>query len=226
MLGILGDVHCNWAVINMLSEMKFAQKIDAVIQVGDFGFYPDALDMHWKKPPFPVYAIDGNHEHFPMLRGIDRVTEIKPNLFFVPRGTILELAGYRIGLCGGGESVDKAWRRENYDWFADERVTHEQIERLYGSNIDFLVTHVPPRSLIDKAFPPINLESWGLPHGWVDVSAVTIEYLWNQLNQPPMFCGHMHHSVDGSKYGMKVRILNIDEIHWIQPKVAPSAMAA
>ena len=71
MILIIGDVHAEFGVINKqirFVEKEYNTKIDAVIQLGDFGIHREPLMnfFHKQKQKFlrPVYYIDGNHEDF------------------------------------------------------------------------------------------------------------------------------------------------------------------
>lgn len=223
MLGLLGDLHGDfWVMTNLIPKLE---NVDiTVIQVGDFGYYPDrhrgtildgtTLD-YWPDTEFPVYWIDGNHEWHPFLRGITKVTELKKNLFYVPRGTVLDLEGYRIGFMGGAESIDKFHQMKRGTWFPDETITREQIERLWDrKDIDILVTHTAPASVVRAHFPPLDLQEWGLPAAWKDTSSILVDELWNNLGRPPLYCGHFHKSIIHDT----CRILDINELYTIDSK--------
>lgn len=220
MIIFLGDIHGEFDVMHQrLSRIPEDAENVTIIQVGDFGFYPKIMK---KLDSFPVkhklYAIDGNHENFNYLSQFKTVTEVKPNIFYVPRGSILQIDGYRIGFCGGGFSPDKNWRTEGIDWFIQETITSKDVEPLYGQKLDILVTHTPPVSIIMKHFGPLNKKEWNLSDEDYDSSSHIIEYLWRDLGCPQLFCGHMHRSVVDNQ----VRILDIGELYTIPDKSAYS----
>jgi Icc-related predicted phosphoesterase len=212
----VGDIHGEFEFFEKLPKRVELPSDMTFIQVGDFGWYPQNIQYFPQNFPNPVYFIDGNHEHFPLIRGVTEIKEVKPNLFYVPRGTVMEIDGWTIGFIGGGESVDRYWRTKEIDWFPDERVTEEDVNKLLncGKKIDILVTHAPPKIAIDYNFTPIRRESWSLPRDWEDVSAQRIEHLWNNLGRPRLYCGHMHRSVKWNN----VRILDINETEFLPPK--------
>lgn len=217
MILLLGDLHGEWGIINSILNGPYRLLEDrigpeaaaenfVILQVGDFGFYDRRL-LEWPDLPFKTYAIDGNHEDFRLLRNKKSVTEMRKNLFYVPRGTILDLFGYRVGCCGGGFSIDKAWRKSEVSWFADEEVLEEHIAPLINVPLDFIVTHTPPQSIIDRNFPKLDHEYWHLPKHWIDTSATAVEKLYQSTNVP-IYCGHMHRSVKDDR----VQILDINEM--------------
>lgn len=213
MLAFLGDIHgvpnaLTWALDKV---KKINPEVTAIIQVGDFGFYPNTLQYFKHINPYiPVFAIDGNHEYYPLLEGITEVTEIVPNIFYVPRGTVMELDGRKIGFCGGASSVDRQIRlKRGLSWYPEEVVTRDDIAKFVGvEKVDILVTHTPPQSIIDKHFSKQNLLNFGLSESWIDPSAVLIEHLWNRFNRPELICGHMHRSIRDKN----VTVLNINEL--------------
>jgi Icc-related predicted phosphoesterase len=214
MLVFVGDLHGNFAAIERLRP--FLGPEDIVVQVGDFGFYPRTLG-YWQETPFKVYAIDGNHEDFRMVNPDGVVTEVRPNLYYVPRGTVLELAGKKLAFLGGGASIDKAWRTAGVDWFPEEVITPSQVNRLQENMVDagvvdYLVTHTPGKTFIKNWFPPLNLQEWNLPANWVDVSANALDEVLRTTKFVHHICGHMHRGV----YDGRTRCLNINEVYTIQ----------
>jgi predicted phosphodiesterase len=184
MIAFIGDVHrafdrLAWAVACLPLD------VDVAIQVGDLGLHSDDLSPTGAGvPPLDrrVYYVTGNHDHEPSYQGISQPTEMAPNLVFVPRGTVLELDGRRIAFLGGGDSViDRAVRRDDVDWWPEERVTMADVGRFEGvGRVDFLVCHTPPAFI----YPIFHLRP--------DPSAIAVERAWEILGRPPVICGHLH----------------------------------
>lgn len=213
-LGIIGDIHGELHVLSdIVKETAPYDNVVANIQVGDMGIDKSQIS-HWQKYKWnfakPTYFIDGNHEDFDLLN-YSEVTEILPNLFYVPRGTIMQLDGRIVAFLGGAASIDYKIRLEyGYDWDLRENILPEQVERFYTNlesmgtpKVDLLVTHVPPQYVIDKYFDnysPIHKmqtrRDFGAPLDWMDPNAKIIEDIWNKLGQPQMVCGHMHKHVE------------------------------
>ena len=233
MIMFVGDIHGSLAILEsliqdiLLMNSYLSESVKAgngrssalkIIQVGDFGWEPSSLKGYIESP-FPIYAIEGNHEYFPMLEGIMNVKEVRSNLFYVPRGTVMEIDGYKIGFMGGGESLDKAWRREGFSWWPRERVMAHDVGQFlkYNKKVDLLVTHTPPLNFIKRNFPPVNKAFWKLPEDWVDISSQNVEKLWGELGMPPVICGHMHRKIiDG-----QCRMLDINELLFLKPNMKP-----
>ena len=184
MIAFIGDVH---RAFNRLAGMvaELPAGVEAAIQVGDLGLHADDLGKTGcGMPPLarPVYYVTGNHDHEPTYRGVTRPTEMAPNLIYVPRGTVLELDGRRIAFLGGGDSViDRAYRRDDVDWWPEERITAADIARLErAGRVDLLVSHTPPAFVYHAiGFAP-------------DPSAQAVGQAWQILGRPPVICGHLH----------------------------------
>lgn len=217
MLYVMGDIHGFWEILYRLS--KFLGPDDVVVQVGDFGvdkFFanPDYLKKLFEKIKYKLIFIDGNHEHFPTIGmwSKDSLTEITPNVFYAPRGLVMELEGYLVGFLGGAESVDKAWRTIGKDWFPEERIQQEDVDLLVknanGRQLDILFTHTPPQFAIAANFPPLRESDWNLPLGWIDESSWKVSKAFWAIKPKKLYCGHMHKVVNHDN----VRILDINEV--------------
>jgi Icc-related predicted phosphoesterase len=212
MLGFLGDIHGNTGTLQRAIIKAKEQGAAALIQVGDFGWYNSKIQYFAAVDyQLPVYWIDGNHENHKLIY---ESTMPHPNCIFVHRGTVLELDGKKIGFLGGAASVDKEMRLQGYGHWSDKELIEESdVAKLDNiEQLDILVTHTPPQSVIDKNFDPNNLRFFNLnPKTWFDPSARHVEHLWNRLNNPTLICGHMHKAVQDRT----CRILNIDELMFL-----------
>jgi hypothetical protein len=146
--------------------------------------------------------------------GREGVVEIAPNLFHVPRGFVLDMFGWKIGCCGGAESPNMNMLVKGRSWWPQERVDDSDWAPLVDAEIDFLVTHCPPAEAIKALFPPLRKEDWGLPRHWKDLSAESIQRLWEAKGRPKLYCGHFHR--DRKYHG--VHILDENQLVPIYPK--------
>lgn len=210
---LVGDIHGGF---RFLANVAKETPLDVpIIQVGDFGFWPQ-IQRRYVVPENPVYFIDGNHDCIPALHGdvrFGKPVELWPHAVYVPRGTVLELAGKRVLFLGGATSVDRSLRAKDIGlnaWFEDEVLDERSVEIALENakgKVDLMVTHTAPRYLIDKCFG--FPRGWNLPVDWTDPSTERIERVWKALDCPPLVCGHMHASVrDGV-----VRMLDINETY-------------
>jgi predicted phosphodiesterase len=208
MIAFIGDLHANYRKLQaILDEIAKRPQIVAVIQVGDWGWYTSVIpEFMMVKYPVPTYFVDGNHEDFIALPTGEGPQMIAPNCYYVPRGSVLTIDNRKIAFLGGAGSVDYQF---NSRWSPLENILPAEAARLDGvDNVDILVTHCPPQSVIQRHFDPHNLLWFGLPITWKDKNADVIEDVWAKLGYPFNISGHMHRSVIGEKY----RILDIEEL--------------
>lgn len=155
------------------------QNVDAIYQVGDFGFWPNSVEgieflsyvSHGaSKLRIPLYWHDGNHEQFDALVEENyEVTQegfwqILPNLFYSPRGHRWTWEDVRFLSLGGAASIDKAWRleqeaklgRDRVFWFAEEQITQADIYNCGTLNADIMFTH----DTVYNAHPLRNMLDW------------------------------------------------------------------
>lgn len=221
MIVLIGDLHGDFCYLPTM--LKDVPKDATIIQVGDFGFWPDRYSNHysdtwthyWKQCKWEgkFYFIDGNHEYHPGLQ-YSEITEVWPGAHFIPRGHVMEIDGLTVGFMGGAASIDSMHRTEGHDWFREERINQTQFEVLHNQDIelDLLVTHTPPSSVISGNFATNAHLSFGQPDNWYDTSAVFVQQLYEKFDCP-LVCGHMHkHVIDG-----RCRILDINEVYMASP---------
>jgi len=215
---LLGDIHGNAGILRQALDIAKQSSAVAIIQLGDFGLFRD--NENWfreniRDAHIPIYFIDGNHDDCSRWVKLDKVTRIWDDreLYYIPRGTVMELDGRTIAVMGGAASIDKKMRLENnMHWDSNEDVSQEDISRLLmnteGKQIDMFLTHCPPHSVIQQHFDPLWKLHFGVSIDWTDPNQHIIQELWHKLSTPQVYSGHMHKRVVGNDY----RILNINEI--------------
>lgn len=122
-LMILGDTHGNIEEANRSYTRAKAREADAIVQVGDFGFWHNGEDFiqtitrRFNKSGIPLYWLPGNHEAYDLLEGYadsEKTPEgfwtISPGCYYIPRGTKWEWDGVTFMAVGGAVSVDKEYR--------------------------------------------------------------------------------------------------------------------
>ncbi len=158
---IVGDIHGRWDKLNTLINKK---KPDIVLSTGDFGWWPKMVvrgnygyEKGWElegiKPQgSKVYWCDGNHEDHWNIEQFTPDNPIYPvklydGVFYMPRGTILELPdGRNVLFIGGGDSVDKDYRTLGIDWFPEEIPNYNEIDHAlsHDKKIDIVISHTCP----------------------------------------------------------------------------------
>lgn len=171
----IGDTHCNTsAICNVAIPQARKNDCEYIVQCGDFGYleheddgrrFLHKVSKHLVRNNLIMYWIDGNHDNHPKLwaeypPGDDGLCLIRPNLFYVPRGTVFKLGHVTCLGLGGAFSIDREWRLEQekksgkpLTWYwPTEMITSgdcatacENAER-YGP-IDIMFTHEAPTGL-------------------------------------------------------------------------------
>lgn len=161
MVYVISDVHGDfkrlWKLIQE-HKTKMTEK-DILIVLGDFGVWEETMEnlkQLCESVPIKILFLDGNHESFKILA--DLPTEEKwgglvQNIcgaYRLCRGEVFTLpcdgGSIRVGVLGGGTSRDLDRRVEGVDWFPEEEITDEDVERLIKNvkekeGIDYLLTH-------------------------------------------------------------------------------------
>lgn len=169
-------------------EGKSLTKEDVIIICGDFGLpfldgdydekKTDAASrssrnkykraMKWlSEKPYTILFVDGNHDNHPFWK---RQPEVElyggkvhkhidaNNVFHLIRGEIYEIQGKRFFAFGGAKSHDMWCRIENYNWWTDELVSFEDIERANKNlesvhyKVDYVISHTPPLTIAKNFF--------------------------------------------------------------------------
>ena len=217
MLLLLGDIHGDYRVLQMAINEAVERNAAAVIQVGDFGLFPDNEQYFYQvcQTDMPVYFVDGNHDDCTRWMNYETVGKVfgNANLYYVPRGSVLELDNRTIAFMGGAASIDKQWRlKDGHHWDENEEVTQEQCDILLqncaGKTIDMFITHCPPQSMIDGHFNPMNKLFFDVGIDWHDPSQTFIEDVWHKMGTPYIYSGHMHRYVETAV----ATILDINQI--------------
>ena len=165
---IAGDTHGNSKWVAHLTDVAADSGCPVIIQVGDFGYFPDhsdgprfltAVDNACETNGIELWFIDGNHDDHTSLSELEhghQPTRIAEHVTYLPRGTRLNLGGCRFGFLGGAFSIDWRDRTLGIDWWQHEVTDTDDIARLGDDALDVLITHDSPAG--------INLlSSWRLP---------------------------------------------------------------
>lgn len=169
---VAGDVHGNERWIGSLCKLARRYGCDAILQLGDFGYWPhtgegrrflEHVDWHAERNGVEcVYWIDGNHENHDALAALesepDGTVVIAERCRYLPRGLRWEWRGTRFGALGGAFSVDRRERVEGESWWTGEVTTRSDLERLGDRLLDVLVTHDAPDGspLKGPSLPPVD----------------------------------------------------------------------
>jgi hypothetical protein len=205
LVAMAGDWHGNtgWA---MRMVERVAGEVRVILHLGDFGFWKqDPASAKYLRKLTQVLArhgmhlafVDGNHEwHTGLLeRPIDPATGLRPvteRIWHLPRAYRWQWGESTWMAHGGAVSVDRDLRKRGKDWWPEEVLSDEDVQRaITGGPADVMLCHdVPAGVPIDKAGldgRPLEAVVDSLEHRrllrWV-VDEVRPRHLWH---------GHFHH---------------------------------
>ena len=212
---VIGDVHRDFGPLNKFRNDK---QPAILLACGDFGFWPSYVSKQERRRREPLvpkmhetklYWCDGNHEDHDALKALTD-NEVYPNVFYMKRGSTLELPDGRVVLfMGGAESHDKEWRVAEEraggekTWFAEERITEQDLADLPDRMIDIVISHAAPR----------EFEVWGGGHDMTqpDPTRLALSSVLHRYKEDLSlwFFAHYHARVLGAYQGVKYFGLNM-----------------
>jgi hypothetical protein len=171
--------------------------LDCSLQVGDFGVFNkfDIEELEWMKESPQHKWICGNHDN-PHL-----VNELPNCLGYHGYDKDLEMFWL-----GGGLSIDKEWRTQGLDWWAEEELPFPKLYELAEEFAD-----LKPKIVVSHECP-ISIKRFVL--GFIDDyygkgrHEEVMEHMF-QLHQPEYWiAGHYHKRYSSVVNGCKFEILN------------------
>jgi predicted phosphohydrolase len=206
-------------------EDQLCVQFDWVLQVGDFGVWPDPARIDrasrnhdgagdfakWleqaRAAPRRTIFIKGNHEDFEWLES-RRDTEILPDLWYLRSGCRQTLAGTEgdsvavggIGGCHG--PADYARRAQVLSGYARRHYTHDEVERLAQQPaVDIVLLHDAPAG--------VRFETHRRGRGYVS-EAAGLDTMLAQARPKVCLFGHHHTRIDSVVSG--VRCLGMNKV--------------
>ena len=229
---ILGDLHAKWHDLNsVMKNVDFNLKIpfDFVIQVGDFGFFPSKMmemdkffEIKNKRPTSvgcevitkplkfhkKVYAIDGNHENHEFIKKSNHEEwKEKYNIYYQPRGSWMDIDGYKIGFIGGALHADRkqegSTSKETTNYILNKQVEMAIKEWNNIGGVDAVISHSCPTSMkigmeghpaLYMAVQQYIVEAGFGQADYYDCGEHALTKLYKGLNKKPSFnfFGHFH----------------------------------
>ena len=213
---VAGDWHGNedWAlsVIRRAQSMLAREAPRLILQLGDFGVWPDRAGQDYlarvskalAEAEAELWFIDGNHEDFPQLARLasDRTPDgrvvVRPRLFHLPRGYRWTWHGLRWLGCGGAVSLDRAQRTEGVDWWPDEEITDAQEAAVIaGGHADVLVSHDCPSGVAHTfGRPPPQWDPADLARS--DAHRRRLQRIVDGVQPSRIMHGHLHRAYQRS----------------------------
>jgi len=222
MILILSDIHGDYKTLQRAIDNANEVGAAALIQIGDFGLFrgfgmnnEEQFKNVVHTSNCPVYFIDGNHDDCTRWTTYTEVSQVYPELplYYVPRGTVMDIDNRTVAFMGGAASIDKNIRlQEGWHWDEKENISPYEVLRMMDNakdkHIDLFITHCPPHSVIEEHFDPRTKLQFDVGLDWHDHNQDIIENIWHAIGTPMIYSGHMHRKVEGMTY----RILNINEL--------------
>jgi len=145
----IGDVHGKFEPYK-----KLIKDVEHSRQVGDFGVgffrwdYHEAKKIASTNPPYDA-IMKGDHK---FIRGNhDNPHVCQQQSYWIPDGTIEVINGTKIMYVGGGISIDRDWRTEGYDYWADEELSYHKLQEIITlyevEKPDVMVSHEIPEEM-------------------------------------------------------------------------------
>lgn len=169
MIYVTGDIHGELERFQEKAIKKLTKR-DTLIVLGDFGFLwsgekAEQKRLKWlQKRRYQLLFIDGCHENFDLLKEypvVDymggKARHIGGNLYYIMRGSILEIENKKLLCFGGAESWDKEDRDEGINWWREELPTSQELEgcvanlEAAGWQVDYVLTHDAPLRTLEFA---------------------------------------------------------------------------
>jgi hypothetical protein len=192
----VGDVHGKYSAYK-----RIMKECENSIQVGDMGVgfrrNGGARDGEAHTNPPHGKMIAGGHR---FIRGNhDNPTACKNQSQWIPDGTI---EGDRMFI-GGAVSVDRAWRTEGYDYWADEELSTPELLALTDRYIEarprVMVTHDCPEELATIMCAQSGRQKLDFPSR----SRQAFQSMWSAHSPDLWIFGHWHFSFDAVADGTR-----------------------
>ena len=198
---IAGDVHTYWSAFNRLLKIE---NPDIVLQCGDFGYWPNLFPFDVERHNSTIYFCDGNHEDHWSLRNL-KDNEIRPNVFYMKRGSMLKLPdGRNVLFMGGANSVDEPTRTIGINWFPEEIITNREIYELPDEKIDIVISHTCPNEFFNSFVKKLRFTGYDDN----DPSRKALSYILENYRPKLWYFAHFHLAATGMTKDCKWFALN------------------
>lgn len=216
---LIGDSHSYDVTYTIIKNTPNIDGYDCVF-IGDGGEFGKPKQNEYSlnrineiciKRNIDLYYMRGNHSN----PDVWKRNYIFSNLFLVQDYTEAEFPnGKNALLVGGGISVDRCFRKEGLDYWADEITPYKKMDK----HFNFLFAHDAP-----DYFNHSTQSLWNSPyqknlHEDVDLFQDALDQR-NVIGQiiediKPEYCisGHFHNNIKDEKFGIKYRCLDINEL--------------
>lgn len=224
-VAVCGDWHGNLGWLRTLAPAvtRLAPGVTTVLQLGDWWMDTQSSDQIFADAGIQrVYVTLGNHEPWPwIVRLFDaypgHAVRVSGVTWLLPRPARLHIGGRDLLSLGGASSVDRAYRTEGRDWWAEEAITDEHVaEAIAGGTADVMLTHESPSGTPVRAVREVlRTNPFGFPKDALAESAASrdrVAHMWNTIRPSLLMHGHLHTPGGGmTADGRRVVSLGCDE---------------
>ncbi|ROO84524.1 calcineurin-like phosphoesterase family protein [Actinocorallia herbida] len=239
-----GDWHGNssWAhrVIRALPELLPEESPRLVLHCGDFGVWPGGekflrkVDRALAEVDGVLGFVDGNHEDFSALHAAPRFEgkgAVRERIWHLRRGHRWTWHGRTWLALGGAVSLDRSFRVQGRNWWADEEITRAEAAEIGAAGpAEVMVTHDCPAS-VEHVFRP--LPPWLSGRDLADGVAhrALLQDVVDEVRPSHLMHGHLHRAYrrtvpmahgpvevtglesDGARTG-NWAVLDVRTMHW------------
>lgn len=202
-VAVCGDWHgqAGWARLALRGLSRIAPDVSTVIHAGDWSMNLSESDEICAAFGIErVLVVPGNHD-YPALSGVLNAhpgvaVRVSRSTWLLPRPFRISVGGRTVLTLSGATSVDRYWRRPN-DWSPDETLTDADVTAaISGGPADILITHESPSDTPVRAVRNVlRTNPLGFPRESLVESAESrarVSRVWDAVNPPLAFHGHMH----------------------------------
>ncbi|WP_139005462.1 metallophosphoesterase [Arthrobacter crystallopoietes] len=207
-IAVAGDWHGDVPWMRAVVDAAATAGAELILHVGDLavlwpgrdkGKFDRRLQQRLELRDMKFVFVDGNHDNHHELRLLplddDGLAPLRPHIRYLPRGARFKYAGLTIAGLGGAYSIDQEWRTAGKDWWPEEDVTDDDVDRLIaGGPADVLIMHDVPygiRVKSDLDLPPKIREA-------SQVTRTRLRRAVDALTPASVFAGHWHQRVIGT----------------------------
>lgn len=205
-LFVTGDTHHDIDIKKLTTKrfpfQKELTKNDVLVILGDWGaiWYGDKRDNYmlkwWEQKPWTTFVVLGNHCNYNAIEKLPLdtafggpVRKVSDSVFIAETGIIYTICDKKCLVLNGADSHDMWCRKENVNWWAQERITQDDANKAVISlaqvndEIDYFFTHAGGGIASAMCgFTPEPSDRW-------------IDFVMNHLpaeGEWKHFCGHLH----------------------------------
>ncbi len=246
-VAIAGDWHSDirWVQTAIPRLNRQAADVSTIFHLGDFGLFPEqhgsgflaAVDYTCHSAGISrVFVTPGNHEDWGQLtarfaREPGEAVQLSRVVWVLPRGFRFTLGGHSWMSFGGAASIDREFRTEGVDWWAEEAPTGRDVEdAIAGGPVEVMLTHEAINGGTSTVENILATNPMGWPAAAMSYSAESREKVtrvWDAVHPKVLAHGHFHvkgeielpngrrvYSLGCNGQNGNLALLNIQTLEW------------